>query len=72
MQTSKSGIRAPFLGRQYNALAETPGTTPVPDSALPSFTSHELFGAQNEIGILHRGERYSLRITGLGKLILTK
>ena len=72
MQTSKQGIRAPFLGRQYNALAETPGAIPVAASAPHSFTSHELFGAQNEISIVHRGERYSLRITGLGKLILTK
>jgi len=72
MQTSKQGIRAPFLGRQYNAVAETPGAIPAPESALPGFTSDELFGTQNEVAILHRGERYSLRITGLGKLILTK
>lgn len=72
MPTSKPGIRAPFLGRQYSAAAETPGSVPTPSAALHSFTSQELFGAQNEVNILHRGERYSLRITGLGKLILTK
>ena len=72
MQTSKQGIRAPFLGRSYHPVTETPGGIPVQRAAPPSVTSQELFGTENEISILHRGERYSLRITGLGKLILTK
>jgi hemin uptake protein HemP len=31
-----------------------------------------LFGAAQEIRLLHRGEEYRLRITKSGKLILTK
>jgi hemin uptake protein HemP len=31
-----------------------------------------LFGASNEIRLLHRGQEYRLRITKAGKLILTK
>ena len=72
MHTSKHGIRAPFLGRQHNPAGKIPGGLPEQAVALKHFNSHELFGAQNEVTILHRGERYSLRITGLGKLILTK
>jgi len=72
MHTNKHGIRAPFLGRQYNPAGEMLGGLPEQAVALKRFNSHELFGAQNEVTILHCGKRYSLRITGLGKLILTK
>lgn len=72
MQNSKQGIRAPFLGRAYGTASEIPGDVPFQGAAPQSFTSQELFGKHNEVAILHRGERYSLRITGLGKLILTK
>lgn len=34
--------------------------------------SAELLGEAREIGILHRGELYRLRMTSQGKLILTK
>jgi hemin uptake protein HemP len=36
------------------------------------FSSRQLFGAQNELVIEHRGDDYRLRITSNGKLILTK
>lgn len=38
----------------------------------PRFSSGALFGARNEIAIVHNGEEYRLRITSNGKLILTK
>ena len=34
--------------------------------------SRELLGDQPEVGIAHDGTRYRLRVTALGKLILTK
>lgn len=36
------------------------------------FDSRILFGQSREIRITHNGESYSLRVTRLGKLILTK
>ena len=72
MQTRQRGIRAPFLGSQFNALTQAPDGLPLLAAAVPTYTSHDLFGAVNEVAILHRGERYSLRITSQGKLILTK
>jgi hemin uptake protein HemP len=34
--------------------------------------SHELFGGQNRVRIVHEGVEYLLQITRHGKLILTK
>jgi hemin uptake protein HemP len=34
--------------------------------------SEDLFGPENEIGIVHQGSMYRLRITRGGKLILNK
>jgi len=42
------------------------------DMAKRTITSAELFGAQQEIIILHAGEEYHLRITSNNKLIMTK
>jgi hemin uptake protein HemP len=36
------------------------------------FDSRTLFGPAREVLITHNGESYSLRLTRLGKLILTK
>ena len=36
------------------------------------YDSRTLFGQAREIRITHNGESYSLRVTRLGKLILTK
>ena len=48
---------------------------PVAPSAVPALrvvTSAELFGSGREIRILHHGAHYTLRLTRMGKLILTK
>ena len=72
MQPRQRSVRVPFLGSQFSAPIQATDGMPLPAVSLPSYTSHDLFGAQNEVAILHRGERYSLRITSQGKLILTK
>ncbi|WP_226408575.1 hemin uptake protein HemP [Dechloromonas denitrificans] len=85
MQTTKQMLRAPFLGRQNSGIkaahasdADNAHYSPqgpvihVSTGIAKTYTSHELFGSCNELAIAHRGERYSLRITSLGKLILTK
>lgn len=41
-------------------------------SAAPRWTSTELLAGQRESVIEHNGEEYRLRLTGQGKLILTK
>lgn len=41
-----------------------------PEAAV--FDSAQLFGASTEIGILHQGSMYRLKITRQGKLILNK
>lgn len=40
--------------------------------AVRTVTSEQLFGPAREVRIEHQGERYRLRLTRLGKLILTK
>ncbi|MDZ7603570.1 MAG: hemin uptake protein HemP [Hoeflea sp.] len=39
---------------------------------MPVFDSAQLFGPSSEIGILHQGSLYRLKITRQGKLILNK
>lgn len=41
-------------------------------SSTASISSESLFGQKQEVGILHHGELYRLRITRQNKLILTK
>jgi len=43
------------------------GPTPIKEIDVAS-----LIGAGREVVLLHRGERYRLRVTANGKLILTK
>jgi hemin uptake protein HemP len=45
---------------------------PTPPAAAKVVRTQELFGAEKEIVIDHEGERYRLRITRRGKLILQK
>jgi hemin uptake protein HemP len=54
--------------------AAAPATATSPRAAVPSrrIDSQELLGDARQIEILHRGQSYCLRITSLGKLILTK
>lgn len=55
---------------------ESPTTTEKPrndERSTPTrLSSRDLFGSQREVVIVHRGDEYRLRITSLGKLILTK
>lgn len=48
-----------------------PGFTTGPDSP-PHWQSRQLFGPHAEVTIAHGDAVYRLRITSLGKLILTK
>ena len=52
-----------------NPLIEHP-QPPVPDELI--VRSEDLFSARTEIVIVHNGERYRLRLTRRGKLILQK
>jgi hemin uptake protein HemP len=47
-----------------------PPTTDLPRAAV--FSSDELLQGRREAWIEHRGEMYRLRLTGSGKLYLTK
>ena len=43
-----------------------------PPPVHKTVSSSELFGSCREVRIVHHGEQYTLRLTRLGKLILTK
>jgi hemin uptake protein HemP len=47
----------------------SPGAVTAPPRRIDS---HQLLQGAQQIQILHRGQSYCLRITSLGKLILTK
>lgn len=47
-------------------------TSRPPDTALRRIDSRELLGTAQEVEISHTGRIYRLRLTALGKLILTK
>ncbi|XHS80366.1 hemin uptake protein HemP [Burkholderiaceae bacterium UC74_6] len=49
-----------------------PAPVPVPIPAAPRLSSEKLFAGRREIEIEHAGQVYRLRMTALGKLILTK
>lgn len=51
-----------------------PAPRPVPATApsRPVLRSEQLFGGAQEVLIEHRGAVYRLKLTSLGKLILTK
>lgn len=49
-----------------------PRTTPAAPPPLPVLRSEQLFGGAQEVLIEHRGALYRLKLTSLGKLILTK
>jgi len=48
------------------------GTPPAAPDAEIVLRSEELFSTKTEIVIVHNGERYRLRLTRRGKLILQK
>jgi len=49
-----------------------PAPVPVAIPTPPRLNSESLFGGRREIEIEHAGQVYRLRLTALGKLILTK
>lgn len=61
----------PPLSPQACAAAEARPAAPVAASPR-SWTSAELLGPHREVLIDHQGACYRLRLTALGKLILTK
>lgn len=54
-----------------NTNPPKPQPTP-PVEAPPEVAAETLFGEHREIVLIHEGERYRLRITRRGKLILQK
>lgn len=64
---------------QRPSLAHEPGLPVLPSLAVPApqpgrrrLSSQALLGNEREIEIEHAGQLYRLRLTSLGKLILTK
>lgn len=55
--------------REMTALSENAVALEHPAG---QFTTEQLFGATNEIAIVHQGQTYRLRITRQGKLVLNK
>ena len=53
-------------------MSRDPMSAPQLHNAERVIDSRTLFGPAREIRIAHNGESYSLRMTRLGKLILTK
>lgn len=49
-----------------------PRPVPAPIPSQPVLRSEQLFGGAHEVLIEHRGSVYRLKLTSLGKLILTK
>lgn len=54
-----------------NGLAQRNVTIACPDHDQ-HLSSHELFGNERCLHIMHNNERYQLRLTRSGKLVLTK
>jgi len=67
LDTSASTLRAPEPGHESASDAAARGTVPV-----ACITSDQLLRGGNEVLIEHHGALYRLRLTALGKLILTK
>lgn len=59
-------------GSKCKRSIDRPVEEKAPDMSTKTITSAELFNALREIIILHNSEKYILRITSTGKLILTK
>jgi len=63
-----------MIEKELESVPTSPGTLapPPPRNEQRVIDSRTLFGQAREIRISHNGESYSLRLTRLGKLILTK
>jgi hemin uptake protein HemP len=63
-------VNAPAPRREDRPSFESPPAQPAPYPRRIS--SHALLGSGREVEILHGTQLYRLRLTSLGKLILTK
>ena len=54
------------------AASPPPAAGASADAPAPCWSSSQLLGGQREAYIAHEGTTYRLRLTSLGKLILTK
>lgn len=68
MQTDQMTVRCEVAsdGDQESRSADRPSPRAI------EWSSEQLFGSADEVGIRHQGSLYRLRRTRLGKLILTK
>jgi hemin uptake protein HemP len=57
---------------QTESKSAPPAASPVPVPEQRTVSSTDLLGGGRELRIDHQGEQYTLRLTRLGKLILTK
>lgn len=62
----------PVVGSAPAPAARTDSPPPVQPPQPRRWTSRELLGSSREVEIEHEGHLYRLRLTSLGKLILTK
>ncbi len=65
----QSSVKA---NRERLDVQQAPVAGEQPAGGQPEWTSEQLFGRAQEVGIRHDGRLYRLRRTKLGKLILTK
>ena len=74
MEHAGSRRAAPFSHRTDTGTPGAPGGTgaEMAEAPIRCIDSRQLLGDQSEVGIAHDGTRYRLRVTALGKLILTK
>ncbi len=56
----------------FSNKANTVDTTPAKSCSEVEINSKDLLGSNKRIKIRHEGQLYELRLTRLGKLILTK
>lgn len=59
-------------GAASNPRVSAPRMAASLPSQMPVVESRQLFGSASEIGIVHQGSLYRLKITRQGKLILNK
>ncbi|MCB1460990.1 MAG: hemin uptake protein HemP [Nitratireductor sp.] len=70
-----AGRRTNSVDRPNTRIASSPAVKPSRNADWrepPVYDSGALFGEANEVGIVHEGALYRLKITRQGKLILNK
>lgn len=70
MNTNKSQADRGQASLSPTVSARTTGPSIAPQ--MPIFDSKQLFGSSTEIGIMHQGALYRLKITRQDRLILNK